>query len=269
MNKVQKFFRAISLLLRKPWLLNLVIGHQDYYRSKVMKKYGLEHGLPQLRMDELFPKLHMTVEPFAFLDGSSWPIDLALLKALAVRNDVQDYLEIGTWRGESVANVSAVVKNCYTLNLPDEQVALSGNGPFYVASHRFFSKDLHNVTHLYGDSANFDFESLNRKFDMIFIDGDHHYEAVKRDTARLFAFLKSDDSIIIWHDYAASPESIRWDVLLGILEGCPPDKRQHLYHVSNTLCAVYMKNAPKSCRAIPYELPKRKFSIDIRLEKIE
>lgn len=269
MNKVQKFFRAISLLLRKPWLLNLVIGHQDYYRNKVLKMYGLEHGLSQLRMDELFPKLHMTVEPFAFLDGSSWPIDLALLKALAVRNEVQDYLEIGTWRGESVANVSAVVKNCYTLNLPDEQVALSGNGPLYVASHRFFSKDLHNVTHLFGDSASFDFESLNKKFDMIFIDGDHHYEAVKRDTARLFAFLKSDDSIMVWHDYAASPESIRWDVLMGILDGCPPEKRQHLYHVSNTLCAVYMKNAPTSCRAIPYELPKRKFSIDIRLEKVE
>jgi len=269
MNKAEKLFRAVSLLVRKPWLLNLVIGHQDYFRDKVVKKFGLEHGLPQLKLDDLFPGLHITVEPFAFLDGSSWPIDLALLKALAVRNGVQDYLEIGTWRGESVANVASVAKNCYTLNLPDEQVALSGNGPLYVASHRFFSKDLPNVTHLFGDSSTFDFDGLNKKFDMIFIDGDHHYEAVKRDTARLFAFLKSGDSIIVWHDYGASPETIRWDVLLGILEGCPPEKRQHLYHVSNTLCAVYMKNAPASSRAIPYELPKRKFSLDIRLEKVD
>ncbi|MDP3461315.1 MAG: class I SAM-dependent methyltransferase [Bacteroidales bacterium] len=269
MAKFRKIWQALTILIARPWMLNLILENPMVYRWKIEKKYGKSMGLPQIGLDQLFPGFEIQVDPYAFLDGSSWPIDLALLKALAMKGGVEDYLEIGTWRGESVANVASVVKNCYTLNLPDEQVANSGNGALYVASHRFFSRDLPNVTHLFGDSASFDFEGLGKKFDMIFIDGDHHYEAVKRDTARLFSFLKSDDSMIVWHDYAASPETIRWDVMMGILDGCPPDKRQHLYHVSNTLCALYMKNAPASYRAIPYELPARKFSLDIRMEKVD
>lgn len=37
-----------------------------------------------------------------------------------------------------------------------------------------------------------------KTYDMVFIDGDHSYEGVKKDTQRA---LKTDPKVIVWHDY--------------------------------------------------------------------
>jgi len=266
MTKFRKLFAALRILLRKPFLLNLILENQRVYKEKVVAKYKLPEGLPQINISDLFPDMQETVSPFAFLDGSSLPIDLALLKALAKKYGVKDYLEIGTWRGESVANVASVVENCYTINLPDADILKLGGSQAYVDAHRFFSSQLTNVKHIAAHSHHFDFKNLNQKFDMVFVDGDHHYDAVKKDTQTAFDILKSDTSLIVWHDYAASPETIRYDVMMGILDGCPPEKRKHLYHVSNTLCAIYLNADVKSNPMQVYAKPDKCFSIEIRLK---
>jgi len=263
MNKIAKLFKALAQIVRKPSLLNLIIESEEVYRTQVIKQYGLSAGLPQIDITSLFPAFHESVSPYAFLDGGSLPTDLALLKSLVKKYNVKDYLEIGTWRGESVANVAEVAENCYTLNLPDDVLASMGKTHDYIASHRYFSKNLSKVKHLFGHSHNFDFESLNTKFDMVFIDGDHHYEAVKKDTQKAFQIIKSEKSVIVWHDYARTPETIRWDILGGILDGCPPEKRQNLFHISNTLCAVYLHDGSSSGFLEPNKLPNKHFKIEI------
>lgn len=40
------------------------------------------------------------------------------------------------------------------------------------------------------------------KFDFIFIDGDHSYEGVKRDTEFCDKYLLNDNGIITWHDFS-------------------------------------------------------------------
>ena len=99
---------------------------------------------------------------------------------------------------------------------------------------------------------------------MVFIDGDHHYESVKKDTETAFRLLKSDRSIIVWHDYGLDPETIRWDVMEAILDGAPAEKRDQIYHISNTLCAVYLPHVFPNHRLIPYETPKKYFEIEIK-----
>ncbi len=265
MNKISKLFKGLFLLLRKPYLLNNVINSNENYKGKVIGKYKMAHGLPQLDIKKIFPEFKEHVDPFAFLDGGSLPIDIALLKALARKFNVKDYLEIGTWRGESVANVASVVENCYTLNLSDEEMLKMNLTPDYIKSHRFFSENLKNVKHINAHSHRFDFDSLKTKFDMVFVDGDHHYESVKKDTQTAFSILKSDDSIIVWHDYAASPETIRWDVMNGILDGCPREKRNHLFHISNTLCAVYLNEKFIVENMKPYAVPNKKFRVTVEM----
>jgi hypothetical protein len=105
----------------------------------------------------------------------------------------------------------------------------------------YFSKALENVVHLSGNSMDFDFAGLNRKFDVIFIDGDHHYEHVKNDTQQVFRHLVHKESVVVWHDYAFHPEKIRYEVLAGILDGTDPAIHDEIYHVSQTKCAVYLK----------------------------
>jgi len=265
MSKLSKLFRGMMLLIRKPYLINNILNEQEVYNKKVIKKFNLPDGLPQINIKYLLPDAAIEVYPFAFLEGGSLPTDLALLKALAIKYDVQNYLEIGTWRGESAANVSSVVGNCYTINLPDKDMLKMGLKKEYVQSHRFFSETLKNVKHIEAHSHYFDFKTLEKKFDMVFIDGDHHYEAVKQDTQTAFEIIKDENSIIVWHDYASTPEAIRWDVFKGILDGCPPDKRKHLYHVSNTLCAVYLKNTFPTQNMNAYALPDKSFKISLEI----
>ena len=268
MDKIRKLFQALALILSRPWLLNEIIHHSSVYRKRAIKEYNLENGLPSVDIMKLFPAFNETVDPYAFLEGGSLLTDIALLKALAKKYSVENYLEIGTWRGESVANVASVVKNCYTINLPDETILELSDNERYVQSHRFFSEKLPNVKHIAANSHDFDFSSLNTVFDMVFIDGDHHYNAVRKDTETVFKIIDPARSIIVWHDCMTSPENVRWEVLMGILDGCPAEKQKYIYHVSNTLCAVYFGKEMESEVLLPYRLPDKKFTIEIKGEKI-
>jgi len=179
MNKISKLFKAISLIIKQPALLNKVLDDKDVNKKEVVRSYNLPEGLKTIDILDLFPDFEETVQPFCSLDGGSTPLDLALLKAIAKSKPECDYFEIGTWRGESVANVASVAKHCTTLNLPDKDMLEMGLDKRYVDLHRFFSKELKNVTHLQANSQSFDFSPHFNKYDLVFIDGDHHYESVK------------------------------------------------------------------------------------------
>lgn len=264
MNKIHKGLRALKLVLRHPYLLNNVLDDEEACKEQFCRKYAMPDGLPLLRLETLFPDFAETVLPYAYLSGATMPIDIALLKALARRQNVQKYFEIGTWRGESVANVAAVVTQCVTLNLSREDIiALTGNTR-YADAHAMFSRDLDNVTHLQGNSQTFDFTSHLRQYDMVFIDGDHHSDAVLKDTQTAFQLLKDEKSVIVWHDYAYDPETVRWSVLSAIWEGTPEEKRPFLYHVANTLCAVYIPEHFQAETLVPFETVKHCFEVKIR-----
>ena len=269
MNKLNKLTKAIGRIIRRPYLLNLVLQDDESNKDDVIRKHGLKDGLPVIDIDELFPDFEEVAKPYAYLSGATMPIDIALLMALAKRYAVKDYFEIGTWRGESVANLAEVAEHCVTFNLPKEDIVKLTGNPLYADLHSFFSKELANVEQLYGDSQTFDFVPYFGKYDMVFIDGDHHYESVKKDTETAFKLLKGDRSIIVWHDYGLDPETIRWDVMGAILDGAPAEKRKHIYHVSNTLCAVYLPEELPTHKLVPYERPQKYFEIDIKTHNIE
>lgn len=267
MSKTSRAFKALGTILRKPFLLNLITDSEEEKKAYVTKKYEMPHGLPTVDIS-LFIESKEEITPYSYLDGTSIPTDFALLKGICRKNNVEDYLEIGTWRGESVANVSSLVKNCYSLNLPDNDLRSSGFDEDYINMQRFFSKNLPNVTHLQADSQTFDFSLLNKKFDLIFIDGDHHTEVIASDTRNAFSLLKNDNSIIVWHDYGTGTETPRFNVLAGILDGCPQEKRKNLYHVSNTLCAVYISKEVISSFVLPNKKPDKFFSVSLNIHKI-
>jgi len=268
MSKISKALKAFGIIFSKPYLLNHILDDEEVKREYVQKNYGFPNGLPSVNLLELFPDFEDTIQPYSFLDGSSLPTDMALLRGLAKKNNCRDYFEIGTWRGESVAVVADIVENCVSLNLPDDEMRTMGLNENYIKMHRFFSKDLKNVKHLQANSLAFDFTQLNQKFDLIFVDGDHHTESIRSDTEKVFKLLKDENSIIVWHDYGIGTETIRWNVLAGILDACPEEKRKYLYHVSNTLCAVYINKELKSSVLMPDQKPDKYFSVHLKAHKI-
>ncbi|MBC7862840.1 MAG: class I SAM-dependent methyltransferase [Bacteroidia bacterium] len=267
MNKISKLLKGSSLLLRKPYLINLVLEDNEVNRNTVVQQYGFENGLPKIDITALTEKKEYTIEPYTFLEGGSLPTDYMLLKIMAEKISDCSFFEIGTWRGESAANVAQIAKEVFTLNLSVEEMRKKNWDEQYIKLHGFFSKEIKNIHHLEGDSLTYNFSALQKKFDVIFIDGDHHYASVKKDTESCFALRKNEKSIIIWHDYGASTETTRWEVLRGILDGLPKEEHKHLYSVSNSLCAVYYPYPVNSYFPEYPQTPKNNFSVKINFNK--
>jgi predicted O-methyltransferase YrrM len=266
MTKIKKLFRAIGLILGKPYLLNKVLDDESLWRQKV-KRLLQDQKLPEVKLAALSDHDEWSVKPFSFMEGGSLPTDLALLKTLASKFKSCRYFEIGTWRGESVANVAEVAAECVTLNLPDSAMREAGLTEEYINQHGMFSKGISNIVHVEADSAVFDFSGLVKKFDLIFIDGDHHFDSIRRDTENVFKHLVHDRSIVVWHDYAWQPGNVRYETLAAILEGVSAEKHNSLYAVRNTLCAIYYPQNIEAAEPSAVANKNEAFEVDIRFNE--
>jgi len=178
------------------------------------------------------------------------------------------YLEIGSWRGESMANVASVAGQCVALTLPAAEMAKFGYPPAVIASEGQFIKQLPNVRTIHHNSQTYDFSAMRRSFDLIFIDGDHTQAGVAIDTRNAFPLLRDENSVIVWHDYGLTPETVNAAVFAGIRDGCTAEQLQHVYHVSNTLCAMYTLKPVKAQIADFPAQPTKLFDVRLTARRI-
>ena len=260
MSKFKKLVSGFKNLLRQPSLINLILNDNEVTKLGHLKRYSDLETLPQITFDDL-GGLEESVDLFV-LDGGSLPTDIALLKILA--KNKKSYFEIGTWRGESVWNVSKYIDDCTTLNLSDEEMKALGWNPKYAELHGVLSKRNGKINHVTGNTKVFDFKKLNKTYDLIFIDGDHSYEMVKNDTKKVFGNLIHENTIVVWHDYAFNPEKVRYEVFTAILDGMPKDLHKHLYHVQNTMCAVFIKSDFKTKTFESPKTPETIYEVNLK-----
>ena len=268
MNKLKKLIKTINLVLKQPSLVNIILESDEVWSDYMKKNHKTKQQLPVVEIDDLIPNFKETLHTFTFLGGGSLSTDIMLLKGLAKQIKDCVYFEIGTWRGESVINVAETAKECFTLNLSKEEMLRLNMSEKYTDLHGFFSKGKDNITHLFGNSLTFDYKGLNKKFDLIFIDGNHKYPFVKSDTEQVFKHLVNENTIVVWHDYAHNPEKIRPAVLAGILDGIPLEFQDNLYHVSNTMCAIYTKKKLKTSVFEAIATPNKIFTVTADLKSI-
>jgi len=259
----------LSFLVHPKQTLLQVIEMNERDKEKYLKKkYGISQ-LTTVNLLDLLPGLHETISSYSFLEGASMVTDIAMLKGLARSYPECKYLEIGTWRGESLVNIAEVAKHCVSIDLSPEEMRKKKFSEGIIANQGFFVKEVLNVRRIFHDSVSFDFSTLQSSFDLIFIDGDHHYESVKADTKNAFNLLKDENSVIVWHDYAFSPERVRPEVLAGILDGLPVAEHSNLYHVSNTLCAVLTRKKFHGQMISFPSFPDKVFTINITAQNYE
>jgi predicted O-methyltransferase YrrM len=267
-ERLKAIYSIFRKIVKYPASIFLVLKDETEYEKYLHKKYNLSQ-LPVTPLEQFFTNSEVQVSHYTFLDGTSMVTDLALLRSLASLIPNCEFLEIGTWRGESVMNVAQVASHCTSVNLSPEEIIARGFPEKYARLHACLIKNQPNITEIHADSAQFDFSSLNKKFDLIFVDGDHTYSGVKNDTKIVFDLLKNDDSVIVWHDYGYNPESPRHSVLAAILDGLPAKEHQNLYHVSNTMCAIYSKKKlAGEMMKFPVK-PDKVFNLKIEVQKIE
>ena len=126
----------------------------------------------------------------------------------------KNILEIGTFDGNTTLNLALNLPesgNITTVDLPPEwdgtlQLDIpeiyknvterSGVGRQY----REYPELAYKINQIFEDSARLDWEALDTPFDLIFLDGCHHYEYVKNDTLNALQHLKKG-GVLVWHDY--------------------------------------------------------------------
>ena len=261
MKKIGNAYIAMVEILKNPNILRRIIDDNSVWMNRVNKKHpGFVNGFPVVEITDLIPGFKESLETVDFLGGASTPPDLCLIKALCRTKPNCKYFEIGTWRGESVSNASEVCEECYTINLDP----VKGFNGLYKDIIGFFSNGKKNIKQLYGDSTKFDFGALNKKFDVIFIDASHEYLYIKNDTSKVFKYLCKENTIVIWHDYSITPSTPRYETIAAILDTIPPEKQKYLYHVSNTLCAIYTSEGSfPTHKLVDPGIPARKFKVSV------
>ena len=176
--------------------------------------------------------------------------ELCVIISITKYYKVKNYLEIGSFRGRTSINIAHNNTNINidTLDLPNDykfdnlQFKLLKNDTIQ-ASHQkrgyFFEKYKeysNKINNYYGDSANFDFKKLDKKFDLIFIDGSHKYENVVIDSINAINILY-EHGFIIWHDY-----SIQNMEVVKAIKYIKKKYNLKIYSIKNTKFAIYGKN---------------------------
>jgi predicted O-methyltransferase YrrM len=267
-QRIKAIYQILHKIFIKPSSIFLVLKDEKESEDYLIKTYGRTQ-FPTTDINQFLVNGKAGIGNYTFLDGSSLITDLALLKSVAQSFPACEYLEIGTWRGESIINVAECAAQCTSINLSPEEIVSLGLPEKYAKLQGCLIKDQKNIQTIYANSLTFDFSTLNQKFDFIFIDGDHSYKGVKSDTRKVYELLKDDNSIIVWHDYGYNPEMTRYSVMAAILDGLPSEAHQYLYHVSNTICAIYTKrNLEAAFQESPVE-PNKIFDISLEIKSFK
>lgn len=265
MNAKEAVFPFLKLMFKdRRNLLKSLLSYTKEADKKLyfQKEYGMKR-LPSVNIDDV-GKIDVELTNYTYLDGTSRPIDIALLMAVCNNYEDCNYLEIGSWRGESLFNVSKIAKKCTSVSLSKEEMIKVGLSEKSTDLRCLFSKNVPNIKHIEANSQTFDFNKLNEKFDVIFIDGDHTYAGVKSDTMKAFPLLRDENSVIIWHDCGGGYEGNRYEVVSAIMDGAPEDKRKNIYRVTNTICGIYTSKKIDANLLESPQVPKRTFTMGIK-----
>lgn len=244
-----QYFKEISSQLQEMGIRHFFIYQYQLLNSKLQNSMEKKLEIPILNLGRFLSsiKASLRVENLTLLRGGSTLLDYAFLKGLILKFNLETFLEIGTWSGESIAVVSEVAKRCYSVSLPDENLKSSFDD-FWGKNNfsRFFSLDKKNIKHFYEDSKTFDFSQIKDTIDLVFIDGDHSYSGVKSDTKRIFEVIDLERTIVVWHDFKTKRDNAILSTVNAVFEALPNNLHHRVYGVDSNICGVYLPDKYKS-----------------------
>jgi predicted O-methyltransferase YrrM len=139
--------------------------------------------------------------------------ELLFICALAQKVGAAKIFEFGTFDGKTSATlaVNLPAAEIYTIDLPASEIdALPGH--ISGGDRRLIEKEVigdylrltdGRVQQLYGDTMTYDFTAFRGQFDFVFIDANHRYDFVLKDSRNALSLLKPGGGTILWHDYGS------------------------------------------------------------------
>ena len=194
------FYRNVCYLIYWPRLLYC------------LSTFKGNHSVGEL-LDFVYGRCHKLLKPLQVREEIS-----ALLDRVS-RETVHSYIEIGTSNGGTLFLLSQLFAPDALLISIDLPGALFGGGYVWwqIPTFKMFTYGKQKLHLLRADSHSQ--ETLSRvksilqdkKIDLLFIDGDHTYEGVKKDFA-LYSPLVKDGGTIIFHDIVVHSTSTQCEV---------------------------------------------------------
>ena len=185
----------------------------------------------------LLQQHRLSLKELTFIPGGSGVLDYMFLKQIALISKCKEYMEIGTYIGESINIITDCCEKLYSVTLPKESVKsyfINSKNPDYMERLSNNKK----ITHYYMDSKLFDYSKHADTIDLYFIDGDHSYMGVYRDTRNIFR-VKKEDAIVIWHDFKLGQNEYRAEVISAVYDVLGKDF-ENVYVTDNNMCGIYI-----------------------------
>ena len=180
-------------------------------------------------------------------DGNVNLAELAVLaQAAAAIPPGTIVVEICTFDGRTTLNlvVNAANTPVFTLDLPPEERAAFALAPGerqYVDKPQPGARFRHaappwqeaagRITQLLGDSATFDWAPYAGRAGLVFVDGSHAYEYVRKESETAMR-LVAKGGTVLWHDYG------RWEGVSRALDELEAQRRLGLRQIAGTSLVV-------------------------------
>lgn len=219
---LRRIIRTASKIISEPkraiiWFFMLMFSKDQEARWIASWAYG---RIPRVPITEVFPGIESVdttiLRTFDRVRGTSLDAkEILILAAIVKYTNAKSILEIGTSYGNTTLNLAANSPNdatITTIDLPpdwDGQLKIKVPKSYRnvgnrnrIGSQYKDTKYSRKIIQVFGDSVEIDWSQMSTPFDLVLIDGCHHYEYVKKDTQNAIKYLKSG-GILIWHDYGA------------------------------------------------------------------
>jgi len=177
--------------------------------------------LPQTPWSQVLKTHPIHLAETAKSDGNVSVPELALL-ALAASNTApgSEIIEIGTFNGRTALNLAINAPrgvSIATLDLPADQasaLAIEQSERRYVdkavpgallrACEEPWRLFAGRVVQMHGDSASFDWSAHCGRAGLVFVDGSHAYDYVRKDSETAMRLVQPG-GVVLWHDYGVWP----------------------------------------------------------------
>jgi hypothetical protein len=200
--------------------------------------------LPQVAWSGVLKRSPIRLVETRKRDGNVNLSELAVLaQAAFAAPPNSEIIEIGTFDGRTslnfAINAGASIAIA-TLDLPAHQGSALASGQF---ERRYIDKPasgerlrlchdpwrIHadRVVQLQGDSATFDWSAHHGRAALVFVDGAHSYEYVRKDSETAMR-LVMPKGVVMWHDYGV------WPGVTRALEELEDSRRLGLVHIRGT-----------------------------------
>ncbi len=185
----------------------------------------------------LLQKQELSLKELTFIPGGSGVLDYMFLKQVALKSGCKEYLEVGTYIGESINILTDCCEKLYSVTLPKDSLKdyfIKSKNPDYM--DRLSNNE--KIIHYYTDSKLFDYSQHADTVDLYFIDGDHSYLGVYYDTKNIFK-VKKEDAIVVWHDFKLGQNEYRAEVIKAVQDVLGNDF-DNVYVTDNNACGIYI-----------------------------